>query len=340
MHILFISYGDDKYGAPRSMKEFIKSLMNFDKKIKVSVVLVKGSDLESYYRQLGCLTYTVLYGAHYQSIPEQHWKLPFKFLIRGTKYLLGRCGGIYYLNKKLDLDSIDIIHANSSREDLGAMLALRYNKPLIWHIREFRRDYIHFMNSSATKFILVSEAAKAHWINKGLNEDKVIRIYNGISTKINAKMEYINDKDKIKLLMLGCIYEAKGQIQIIEALGLMKEKERKNLVLDIVGGGRSNAYIKKLEKLVNKYGLSSMVNFLGYCDDFSNQICQYDCGIMCSRQEGFGRVTVEYMMAGLPVIASDIAANKELINSETGLLYHVGDIHSLKEKIVYFIIIK
>ena len=58
---------------------------------------------------------------------------------------------------------------------------------------------------------------------------------------------------------------------------------------------------------------------------------------MCSRQEGFGRVTVEYMMAGLPVIASDIAANKELINSETGLLYHVGDIHSLKEKIVYLV---
>lgn len=35
------------------------------------------------------------------------------------------------------MDTIDIIHSNSLREDFSAELALKYNKPLIWHIREF-----------------------------------------------------------------------------------------------------------------------------------------------------------------------------------------------------------
>ena len=58
---------------------------------------------------------------------------------------------------------------------------------------------------------------------------------------------------------------------------------------------------------------------------------------MCSKAEGFGRVTAEYMHAGLGVIASDCGANPELIqNEKTGLLYNKVDTTSLTKKIMEY----
>ena len=59
-------------------------------------------------------------------------------------------------------------------------------------------------------------------------------------------------------------------------------------------------------------------------------------GMMCSLSEGFGLVTVEYMMSQLCVIASDSGANPELVrDGACGLLYRYGDIDSLAEKLRY-----
>ena len=54
---------------------------------------------------------------------------------------------------------------------------------------------------------------------------------------------------------------------------------------------------------------------------------------MCSRSEGFGRVTAEYMMAELPVLASDTEANPELIREGIdGYLYKFNDIEDMTDK--------
>ena len=60
----------------------------------------------------------------------------------------------------------------------------------------------------------------------------------------------------------------------------------------------------------------------------------YDCGIVCSRREGFGLATAEFMAAGLAVIASDTGANSELIeDGVSGLIYHYQDVADLSAKI-------
>jgi glycosyltransferase involved in cell wall biosynthesis len=63
----------------------------------------------------------------------------------------------------------------------------------------------------------------------------------------------------------------------------------------------------------------------------------YQIGLMCSRSEGFGLVTAEYMHGQLGVIASDSGANPELINDgRTGLLFKSGDAHDLARCIEKF----
>lgn len=348
MHILFIADGDDKYGASQSMKQLIGELLKQCENIEISVVLPLRVNLLEYYHQLGCHTYRILYEPFYQGVSNQKWKMPAKYVIRGMEYLLGRGFAANYLGKKIDMNTVDIIHANSSREDFAAELALKYNKPLIWHIREFgdkdfkcfsfRKNYISLMNKAAVEFIAVSDAVKEHWIKKGLDKDKIIRIHNGVSMEVNVKKEYRkNDNSKMRFLIMGSVSDTKGQYQVIKACALMPESVRERIIIDIIGGG-SAAYIKKLNAMIKKYELTSIVRFLGYQEKIWKDVCNYDCGLMCSKSEGFGRVTIEYMMAGLPVIASDTGANPELIiENENGLLYRWNNIEDLKKKMIYLL---
>lgn len=115
------------------------------------------------------------------------------------------------------------------------------------------------------------------------------------------------------------------------------ERRKKKITLDIIGGG-TKTYIDKLNKMIKEYGLEDSVHFLGYKEHVGACIGSYDCGLMCSKSEGFGKVTIEYMMAGLPVVASDIGTNVELVkNYENGLLYQWGNSLDLKEKIMYLV---
>ena len=193
------------------------------------------------------------------------------------------------------------------------------------------------MNKSATEFIAISEAVMNHWINKGIRRDKIIQIYNGVRENDTIKSNYPKKGDVIRLVMMGSLNETKGQHYVIKAIALLPEEDRKRIQVDIVGDGVT-AYTKILEKLIKINHLSEQVRLLGYKKDFYRYLSKYDCGIMCSRSEGFGRVTVEYMMAGLPVIVSDTGANPEIVNhGVNGLLHKYGDVIDLAEKISYLL---
>ncbi len=63
---------------------------------------------------------------------------------------------------------------------------------------------------------------------------------------------------------------------------------------------------------------------------------QADILLMCSRKEAFGRVTVEGMKAGKPVIGAGSGGTKELIrDGYNGFLYTFGDYRELAEKVKY-----
>ena len=256
-------------------------------------------------------------------------------------YWFGRICAVNELEKQLDIHKIDLIHSNSSREDLGALIANKYKIPLIWHIREFgdrdyscysyRKNYIDYMNQSACRFIAVSDAVRAHWIKKGIQREKINCVYNGISQRdivIKSEDALICNNKQLRMALLGCISSTKGQAWAIEAIKKLAD-EKIYISLDIIGDG-AKAYIKKLKKKIYGYGLQDLIAFKGYLKNPGEQLYQYDIGLMCSKDEGFGRVTVEYMMAGLCVIASDTGANKELIeDGESGLIYQYGNTESL-----------
>ena len=335
MHILFISGLDVRGGEARSLYQLITQIRD---KVQASIVLPCGSPLVEKYQSLGCKVYQVHYHSCLQSIPSQKWKLLVKYPSRLAQYLVGKFGGVSSISRQINMTTVDIIHANSSREDLGALLAQKYHKPIIWHLREFgdldypcysyRRDYVRFMDNAATEFIAISDAVREHWVKKGLSAERIVRIYNGVDTNVQQKDYRKKNNDGIvRFLIIGFLSEAKGQHELISAIGLLPESIKGTIQLDIVGGYNSS-YFALLKATVGKMGLENTIHFLGYDKDIANKVWRYDCGFMCSRSEGFGRVTVEYMMAGLPVIASDSGANSEIVkDGKNGLLYQQGNLN-------------
>ena len=346
MHVLFVADGDSKYGAPRSMYQLIENLVFYDENIKVSVVLTKKTDYEDKLRKLGCDVYVAPYVPYYQRIPERKTIYIIKYVLRGLKYFYGRLFSVKILSKQLDINSIDLIHSNSLREDFGVILSVRYNIPLVWHIREFgdldyqcysyRNNYIDFIKQADAQYIAISRAVKEHWVKKGIEQARITHIYNIVTI---PPIENVEKKkhNYIDIIMMGSLHETKGQRQIIEAIALLGDAYKQKVHLDIVGDSKTG-YDKVLKRIVEKEGIAKNVSFLGYKKDFYNNLVNYDVGVICSKSEALGRVTMEYMLAGLPVLASNSGANPELVSDgKNGLLYKWNDIKDLARRLEYIV---
>ena len=346
LKVLFIADPVEVGGASKSLIDVV-SAMNI-RGLECVVCTSRHGHLE---KQLQKIEVPCIADGHMAAMevpPVLLWKRPFVYFIRQWKYRIALKKAIHKLKRSIDLGSFDLIHTNSARNDLGCELAKRYSIPHIVHIREFgekdfgcwnyRFNYVNYLNLHTNKFIAISQAVRNSWISKGIDEKKVSVVYNGVDhTQIlTVESESHFDKDVLKMVIVGGICEAKGQLEITKAVTLLPNAIRNKILLDFVGWG-DESYISKINAEIDKNRLNSQIQFLGTRDDVPSTLRNYHIGLMCSRAEAFGRVTVKYMHAGLAVIASKAGANDELIETEvTGLLYEQGNSRDLAEKIIMF----
>lgn len=337
MKVLYIAGGSCKYGASRSMMALLLHLKDH---YNVEPVLLtkKRNKLNEVCDNHGIENTSCWYADFMSSAPYSFYPLRIlKRIIKSILYLWGCCVERRVLYCGIDFKQIDIVHTNQNRISIGAFISRKYDIPHIWHIREFgQEDYnlrfhnphaIEFMNRSASRFVAISNAVRDSWIKKGIEKDKIVTVYNGIDRE-GFFCKQLTAGGMVKLVIVGHVQQAKGQLQLVEAVSMLPQTIKDRIQVDIIGDGYSD-YIYKINKVIKKNRLEN-IHFLGYCDDIPRRLAEYDVGIMCSRAEGFGRVTLEYLLAGLYVIASNTGANPELITDrETGLLYEYGDPASL-----------
>ncbi len=348
MNILLIADGDTRYGASRSLLQMVTNL-KLRPDVNITVVLNCESEMVNNLRKQDCSVVIINYNPFIQPYPENipFW-LPVRFMYQGIKYWYGRLFALKELEKKIEIGNIDLIHSNSSREDFSVMIQTKYHIPIVRHIREFgdrdfscfslRKNYIDLFNSTTSVFIAVSNAVRTHWINKGIISNKIVTIYNGVFQRERLKQRTIPlcHKKKINLVMVGSIMRTKGQDQAIQMMNLLKD-ENIEFKLDLIGDG-TWFFLNELKDQIERCGLEDCVSFFGYRKDVFDLLPNYDVGLICSKSEGFGRVTAEYMMAGLPVLASNTGANSELIREGVdGCLYSYGNVEDMKEKLMRII---
>ncbi|ENR1410721.1 glycosyltransferase, partial [Escherichia coli] len=134
------------------------------------------------------------------------------------------------------------------------------------------------------------------------------------------------DKDIFKIVMVGRLCDQKNPLLLIEAI---KDLES-NIHVDIIGDGPLK--VKLLEK-IKQYNIADKVSFLGWIDAVEEHLYKYDLFVLPSRWEGMPLAMLEAMAAKVPVLSSDIEANKYLIEKTAGVVFKDEDSKDLKRKI-------
>ena len=129
---------------------------------------------------------------------------------------------------------------------------------------------------------------------------------------------------------VGRLTPVKGQEVLIRAAsGLIRREEKIFLVL--LGDGELR---RDLEELSLRLDIAGYVRFLGWRPDVARVMAACDIFCLPSRNEGMGKVLVEAMAMGKPIIASSIGGIPDIVRSgENGILVPVGDAAAWAEAI-------
>lgn len=260
--------------------------------------------------------------------------IPKKFMILGNsiidKFISKN------LEKLIENDKPDLLHiqdmyilpaavAVAKKLSIPVVVTVRNNILQPYHI-SFPFSYmLHIRDHTLLKFlkkvnaiISVSEYIKSELTDAGIDSNKVYTIYNlHPSRKSVAQKKY---SKKVILFAPGRLSKEKGFNVLIKALKLVTQK-KKYVELFIAGDGPER---RNLEKLVKNFDLEKYVKFHGKLsyEDIMSLYTDSDIVLLSSiHPEPFGRISIEAMVAGKPVIASNIGGIPEIVeNGVTGIL--------------------
>lgn len=337
MRVLFISHTNGLDGANRSLLQLVRELRDNH---NVTPIVVCPRDRQSH-------VLTDVYakeGIECIPVPLVKFKLVGnKSLV--TKMLLAASFLLrnLYLFYALRGVKFDLVHSNSSVIDMGAYLALWRRVPHVWHLREFGYEdfrmqsvfgkrYERWIYKKCVAAIAISKAIEQKF--KPLFGTRIRLIYNGILPK-DESLSASHTNPVTTFCITGRLEPNKNQMEVLKACLLLKHESKCHFRLLVVGAGGNTVYTEELKKYVADNGLQDEVVFMGYRTDVPEILSQCNVGLTASTNEAFGRITVEYMMQNLAVIASDTGANPEIISDgEIGMLYPSGDARQLADKML------
>lgn len=165
-----------------------------------------------------------------------------------------------------------------------------------------------------------------------VSKKKLIMIYQPVLIKFKGDKILKTDDTEFRLLIVGKITDFKGQDQAVKASVKLLESGV-NVRLTVVGN-QDDAFLIFLKNLIPTSFLQH-IHFVQFVDDISTYYLDADIALVCSRFEALGRVTIEAMKAGLPIVASNTGANPELVKDGfNGYLYEYGSVDDLVDKIL------
>ena len=177
-------------------------------------------------------------------------------------------------------------------------------------------------------FIAVSEEGRRQMIEvERIDPDRITLIPNGIAgfapgdgARVREELGVAPGEPLIG--SVGHLRPEKAYEVLIDALALLGEEGTSATAL-IAGEGPERG---RLESLIAARGLNGRARLLGARADVPDLLAALDVGVCCSEFEGGPLSVMEYMEAGLPVVASDVGGLPELVaDRESGILVPVRD---------------
>jgi glycosyltransferase involved in cell wall biosynthesis len=242
-------------------------------------------------------------------------------------------------------NKIDIIHAHGKGAGIYARLAKIFTCKiyLIYtfhglHIANYTKSMKHFyiflervLGKLTNLFINVSNGEKQVCLdNKLFNASKSIMIYNAIENDENHYPAKDELRNKLKLpierfLIISVIRfdPAKNIMAMLDIA--QKFSDDKNFIFIIIGDGEEKSTI---ERKISENKIDN-VKLLGYQKNVNEYLLASDLFLSTSLGEGLPYTLIEATRAGIPIVASDVIGNNEVVfDNHNGYLFQVDDIDS------------
>jgi len=184
-------------------------------------------------------------------------------------------------------------------------------------------------------FIANSRAVKDHFVAvDGIASDKIEVLYNGFDLSALEVASADSEGDDPGACTVGIVANLNRPVKrvddFVSAAALVYRRNPAVRFTVIGGGGLQD----DLERLCTELGIRHAVHFTGRIDNPLPFVKNFSVGVITSETEGFCNAIIEYMACGVPVVATRVGGNPELVTeAENGFLVPIGDPEALAEKI-------
>ena len=158
-------------------------------------------------------------------------------------------------------------------------------------------------------------------VYNGIDANQV-RPMHGMRAAMRARL-HIGD-DELLVGNISGLRKIKGVECFVQAAALARRVHPK-LRFVLVGEGFMR---ETLERMVAENNLQNILVLAGAAEDVRPYLAAMDIAVLCSLAEGFSNSLLEYMLAGLPIVATDVGGNREALGG-AGVLIEAGDAQQL-----------
>lgn len=249
----------------------------------------------------------------------------------------------------------DLVYVNTLVSMAAAVAARRSGVPCVWHVRELFDDVggemvvpplggrwlVRSLLRRCADHVIVNSAAVAENILGRASDGAVSVIPNSVD---DALFESVADRQAARrhlrlpenspiIGVPGTLRPMKGHPFFMRAASRVAA-ERPDVVYAISGSGDPE-YEQQLRRMVGELGLTQSAVFCGRVDDMRAFYAASDLICIPSRAEPFGRVAIEALAAGKPVVATAVGGLREILDDgRTGILVPYADENRLSETLL------
>jgi len=276
----------------------------------------------------------------------EHWKIPVSAYPIRSFYNPMTAWQQLRLARHFRRERVQIAHSYNFYANLFSIPAARLaGVPLVIASIRDRGAYLTPMQKLmqkkvcmlADKILVNADSIKDWLIEQSYPEQKIVVIKNGIDLTLYAEQSGSGDvrgefgipQDAMLVMMLSRLDPQKGLVDLIEAAALVVSRQP-NVYFMIVGGKLINEggklvpdaeYPAQLMQKAASLGIADRIILTGLRSDTSNLLKQATLAVLPSHSEGLSNALLESMAAGLPLVATDVGGNPELVYEEVnGLL--------------------